>query len=69
MELHIVHHTIGGYAREDRSETNVIGVYSDASLANMVSLASHAKTTTVQLNHIPPGILKSMEMLGMTNFN
>ncbi len=64
MQLHIVHKTVSGYAREDAPQSSVIGVYTDSAIAEKVRLVSQAEIEVVELNHIAPGILQSIEAFG-----
>ncbi len=65
LTIHIVHKPIGGFAREDRDDSHVVGAYTDADVAKKVSIASHAQVTSIELDHIPEGILSSIKELGM----
>ena len=64
MHLHIVHKTVSGYAREDASQSSVVGVYTDPTIAEKVRLVSQAQIEVVELNHIPPGIRQAIEAFG-----
>lgn len=66
MELHVVIQTIGGFAREDADQVNVIGVYEDSEIADFVRKCASlsANVQGVTLNAIPPGFLKTGKEFG-----
>jgi hypothetical protein len=65
MELHIVHNTVGGFAREDAHQSNIIAVLTDPDMAKKIALASQAKVTSLALDDIPIGISKNLIELGL----
>lgn len=64
MELHIVHKTIGGFAREDTSKSSVVGAYTDQDRAKRVALVAHGEVETVTLDEIPNGYVQALRELG-----
>lgn len=66
MKLYAVLGTIGGYAREDAPEANLVGIYTDPDVASQVSLAaSGCRVEEITLDFIPPGYLKTAEAIGL----
>jgi hypothetical protein len=63
--LHIVHKTVGGFTREDRDDSHIVGVYTDEDVAKKVAIASHAQVASIELDHIPPGYRSFAKELGM----
>lgn len=66
--LHVVTTLTAGYAREDASSAGVVGAYFDAALARAVAQVAGpcAAVAAVEIGHIPPGYVQSMNALGIT---
>lgn len=68
MELFAVVTTLGGFAREDAARPDIVGVYSDETIANQVKTlyGFGAEVKPVSLNAIPAGLRRSAEQLGFS---
>lgn len=66
MELFAVVTTVGGFAREDAPRPSVVGIYSDATIANQVKTlaGSGAEVVPVALNAVPEGLRRSAAEMG-----
>lgn len=56
MKLYVVHRTRSGYAREDASTSDVIGVYTLKEVAQKVAALGYGRWDEVDVDAIPPGI-------------
>ena len=66
MKVFVVHRTRPGYAREDASTSDVIGVYTDKEVARKVALLGHGRYDEVEMDYIFPGIKAAAPEFGMT---
>ena len=66
MKVFVVHRTVGGYAREDASSGDVVGVYTDITLAKKVALLARGTWTEVDVDYIWPGIEQLAPEFGIT---
>jgi hypothetical protein len=62
--LYVVHGTRGGFVREDNQQSQVIGVYTDETVAAQVARIAGGRVDTVALDHVAPGYLASARELG-----
>lgn len=62
--LYVVHSTAGGFAREDASQSQVEGAYTDIAVARKVAAISGGRVDTVTLDHVAPGYLASAREMG-----
>ena len=63
--LYVVTKQIGGFAREDAPESNIVGCYTDQGVARNVALATSSKVVPVELNTMSAGLLSSFSQLGL----
>jgi hypothetical protein len=66
MKVFVVHRTGSGYAREDNSTSEVVGVYTEMTLAKKVALLARSACTEVDLDYIRPGIEQAASEFGIT---
>ena len=65
MTIFVVHNTIGGYAREDAEQSNIVGVFTDETMAKTLARILGANCTEVTLNEVPKGYLSFARELGV----
>lgn len=63
--LYIVTYEVGGYCREDPSQTRVAGAFTDKDLADKVRMAVSGKVEPVVLNAVAPGYVSTMQAFGV----
>ena len=63
--LHVVVQSLGGYAREDADRPGCAGVYTDKPTADAVAKVARGEVVTIELDHIHPGYIEMMKMLGI----
>lgn len=65
--LHVVATLSAGFAREDSPSASVVGAYTNAEVADAVRRVAGfgASVIAVELNHIPPGLRRAMQELGI----
>ena len=66
MKVFVVHRTVSGYAREDASSSDVVGVYTDQEVARKVALLGRGKWTEVEVDYIMPYFINTAPEFGMT---
>ena len=66
MKVYVVHRTACGYARGDQPISDVVGVYTEATLAKKVALVTRGTWTEVDLDYIWPGIQQDAPEFGIT---
>jgi hypothetical protein len=66
MKVFVVHRTGSGYTREDNSTSEVVGVYTEATLAKKVALLARGTWTEIDLDYIWPGIEQAAPEFGIT---
>ena len=66
MKVYVVHRVGSGFSREDYSTSEVVGVYTEATLAKKVALLARGTWTEVDLDYIWPGIQQDAPEFGMT---
>ncbi len=67
MNLYVVHHTIGGYAKEDPNVSNVCAVLTDFEAAKKLKtvIGYGATITEIELDRISQGYIETLkELLG-----
>lgn len=63
--IYVVTYEVGGYCREDPSQTRVAGAFTDKDLADKVRMAVSGKVEPVQLNTVAPGYIQAMQAFGV----
>ncbi len=66
MKLFVVHRSRSGYAREDNSTSEVVGAYTDITVAKKVALLARGTWTEVDVDYIWPDIEQSAPEFGIT---
>ena len=66
MKLFVVHRTVGGYAREDASSSDVVGLYTDGEVARKIAILAHGQYKEVEVDYIMPGFINAASEFGMT---
>lgn len=61
MIIHVVHSTMGGYAREDAPVSTVYGAYTDVEVAKKMKLICSAAMTSLEVDFIPPGFQEILD--------
>ena len=65
MKLFVVHRSACGYAREDQPISDVVGAYTDITVAKKVALLSRGTWTEVDVDYIWPGIEQAAPEFGI----
>lgn len=64
MKVYVVAKMIGGYAREDYPNIDIVGVYTEESKAKIVATVSHGRYYEIKVDHIHPGIKQDATAFG-----
>lgn len=65
--VHVVAATVGGYAREDSPNVDIVGAYLNPKVADAVrKVAGYGATVTaLELDFIPAGLVEAMREFGI----
>lgn len=65
--VHVVATTVGGYAREDSQNVDVVGAYLNPKVADAVRkvAGNGATVTALELDFIPAGLVEAMRQFGI----
>jgi hypothetical protein len=66
MKVFVVHRSVGGYAREDASSSDVVGVYTDGEVARKIALLARGQCKEVEVDYIMPYFINTASEFGMT---
>lgn len=67
-KIYVVATNSGGYTREDSTSAHIVGAYTNPEVAEYVrkvSFGLDATVTTIEVDHIAPGLLQAMNELGI----
>jgi hypothetical protein len=66
MKLYCVVYMVGGYAREDATNAQIAGIFTDKAVADKVRLCVSGEIKEVELNAVSSGYQKTaMELFGV----
>lgn len=66
MKLYCVMYMVGGYAREDAANAQIVGIFTDKQIADKVRLCVSGEIKEVELNAVAAGYQKTaLELFGV----